>query len=94
MFQVRGIRGDQDGLFVSLKPPYKTVSVKTLARWMTQFLGTAGVDTSVWKQHSARAASAAYKSRDLSVKQICELADWSSAGRTFTSFYRRFAVKD
>ena len=41
-----------------------------LARWTMSLLTAAGVDTNVWKSHSARSASALHHRRHLSVLQI------------------------
>ena len=40
--------------------PHKSVTSKTLSRWVREVLGAAGIDTSQWDPHSTRAASAAH----------------------------------
>ena len=44
-------------LFLSDVKPHKTVSSCTLGRWVKQILPDSGIDTSVFKDHSTRAAS-------------------------------------
>ena len=94
VLQISNCRGDEKSLFVSFSPPFKSVTAKTLARWMCSFMEDSGVDTERWKQHSSRSASAAYRRRDLSLSQILALADWSAAGRTFKVFYERCVLRD
>ena len=45
-------------IFIQLRKPHKSVSAQTLARWMTNIMAAAGVDTSMFKQYSTRVASA------------------------------------
>ena len=85
-------RGDSKNLFLSLVPPHKAVSAATLARWLTSYLELAGVDTLAFGQHATRAASASYlrSVKSLSVRQICEIADWSSVSSVYQKFYERY----
>lgn len=68
---------------------YKSVSTKTVARWLKEVLETSGIDTSVFKAHSFRgaAASAAF-SRGCSLSEILKTGDWSSV-RNFKKYYLR-----
>ena len=78
-------------LFVSYASPHKPVGSRTLARWMTTILGAAGVDVTIFQQHSSRSASAnLLKKRGLTHRQICNLADWSLCSNTFKKFYDRY----
>ena len=92
MLQVENLRPSSSStIFVSYVRPHKSVSSKTLSRWMTAILTLGGVDTSVFQQHSARAAAAAlHRSRGLTVRQLCVLADWSLCSNTFRKFYERY----
>ena len=89
MLQVDNLRPSSSfNVFVSFVKPHKSVSSKTLARWMTTILALGGVDTSVYQQHSSRAASAAlHRGRGLTYRQLCVLADWSLCSNTFKKFY-------
>ena len=66
---------------------YKSVSTKTVARWLKEVLENSGIDTSVFKAHSFRgtAASAAF-SRGCSLNEILKTGDWSSV-RNFRKYY-------
>ena len=68
-----------------------TVSSQTLARWATDLLSDAGVDTEIFKAHSTRAAASNLHSRSLSSIQICKLADWSTTSGVYQKFYLRYA---
>ena len=61
-------------IFVSLMKPHKSVCAQTLARWIKDLMGRAGVDTSVFKQHSVHSASASWHgtAKAMSAKQICK----------------------
>ena len=51
---------DATKMFIQLRKPHKSVSSQTLARWMTNIIQGAGVDTSMFRQHSTPSASAAW----------------------------------
>ena len=63
------------------------VSKQSLARWLTQILSMAGIDTNTFKAHSFRGAglTKAYQ-RGASLEQIVEAGNWSSSS-TFKRFY-------
>lgn len=68
---------------------YKTVSTKTVARWLKEVLQNSGIDTGIFKAHSFRgaAASAAFH-RGCSLQQILKTGDWSSV-KNFKKYYLR-----
>lgn len=73
-------------LFISYVS-YKSVSIKTVARWLKDVLEKSGRDTSVFKAHSFRGtALAAAFTRGCSLQQILKTGDWSSA-RNFKTYY-------
>ena len=79
---------------MSFAPPFHPVASKTLARWLTEVMAMAGLDTAEFKPHSARGAAAAFwRSKSLSVKEICMKADWSSSSGVFSLFYERYVKK-
>ena len=75
--QVSGILGDRKTFFISYVKPHKSVTAKTLARWMKAVLSDAGVDPKLWAPHAVRSASSSHHStvRNLDLGQICHLAD-------------------
>ena len=61
-------------IFVALTNPHRSVSAQTVARWIKDLMGRAGIDTEMFKQHSVLSA--------LSAKQICKTAQWSGLTTT------------
>ena len=51
---------DANSLIIAHTKPHKSVSVQTLARSMTKNMAAAGMDISMFKQHSTRGASSAW----------------------------------
>ena len=78
--------------FISNIKPHKSITTKTLARWMKTVLTNLGVDPKLWAPHAVRAASSSHLSsvHDLDLGQICRLADWSMASSTYLKFYKRY----
>ena len=75
-------------LFVSFCS-FNAVGTSTVARWLKTVLHLSGIDTSVFKAHSFRGASAsAAFNKGCSVQQILKTGDWSSV-RNFYKFYLR-----
>ena len=86
---------DAHKMFISLRKPYKSVSAQTLAWWMTHIMADAGVDTSMFRQHSTRSASAAWLekgTKKMSVAQICRQAQWSNLTTTYRKFYHKVVI--
>ena len=90
--QVSSIRGDAVSFFVSYNKPHKSVTARTLARWMKQILTMAGVNPDIWAPHSVRAAASTHHSvaKQLDLGQICRLTDWSMASGVFVKFYQHY----
>jgi len=88
-------RKDCDSLFISWRPPYKSVSSQTLGRWVKTELGAAGVDTSIFSAYSTRHASTSLAAcRGFSVDEIRRTAGWSRVSEVFARFYNRPIIKD
>ena len=69
--------------------PQKPVSTDTISRWLKTVLEKSGIDTSVFKGHSARAASASAAAKcKVPLSTILDNAGWSNA-ITFGRFYRK-----
>lgn len=81
------LRGETDQLLIGYQKPHKPVSTDTIARWIKNAMGKAGIDTSVYKAHSTRAAAtSAAKEKQVPVDTILSAAGWSSES-TFARFY-------
>ena len=90
--QVSGIRGDPKLFFVSYVKPHKSVTSKTLSRWIKSVLTSAGVDDKLWAPHAVRSATSSHHSnvRNLDLGQICHLADWSMTSGVHLKFYKHY----
>ena len=80
-------RGSQ--LLLSFIQPYVEVSSSTISRWIKEALKLAGIDVSIFKDHSTRAASSSKASKaGLSLADILERGSWSS-NSTWQIFYNK-----
>ena len=68
---------------------YNAAHHDTLARWIKEVLGAAGIDTNTYQAHSCRAAStSAAALAGVSLSTIIKSASWSNV-TTFKKFYQR-----
>ncbi|CAH1958535.1 unnamed protein product [Acanthoscelides obtectus] len=83
-----------DRLFITHKSPHKPATKQTVSRWVKNTLKLAGIDTDIFKPHSARHAStsAALKS-GIPMESIMQAAGWIRE-TTFTRFYQRKIVNN
>ncbi len=83
------IRGDESRLLISYMKPHKKVSAATIGHWIRTTMTKAGINTSVYKPHSLRAATTSGAViAGGSLQQILSTAGWSNAG-TFAKFYHK-----
>ncbi|KAK3093023.1 hypothetical protein FSP39_010166 [Pinctada imbricata] len=76
-------------LLIMNRKPYASISAQTVSHWIRDIMGLAGIDTSKFKAHSARAASTSKASNaGVPIEEILSMADWSSQS-TFVKFYRK-----
>ncbi len=88
--ELRTTTGKKSRLFLGFTKPHNPVQTCTIARWLKLTMSAAGIDTSIYKAHSTRAAATAKaRSQGLSVEQIVNRAQWSNA-----STYYKFYCKD
>ena len=92
-FQINQYNADRLSFFVSYCRPHAPVSSKTLSRWILLVLEAAGLDTTVWKAHSTRAAASCYLKKQLSCTELLKLADWSAASSVYRKYYERYYWK-
>ena len=90
--QVSRIRGDSKSFFVSYVKPHKSLTSKTLSRWIKSVLTSTGVDDKLWAPHAVRSAASSHHSnvKNLDLGQICHLADWSMTSGIYLRFYHRY----
>ena len=83
------LRASEKFLFLTAVPKHHPATASTIARWIKAGLTKAGIDTNIFKAHSVRSAStSAAADAGISISEILEAADWSSAS-TFEKFYYR-----
>lgn len=83
---------DKDYLFISHRRPHDRVKKDALSGWIRTILAMAGIDTSAFKAHSVRGASASKLAAiNIPVAKIMEKALWSSEC-TFQKFYNQNIV--
>ena len=87
--RTESIRKSENSLFLTIIPSHHPATAATIARWIKTGLSRAGIDTSVFKAHSTCSAStSAAADAGLSVSEIMEAADWSSASMLEKFYYR------
>ena len=76
-------------LLLSFRKPHGKVSSCTVSRWIREVMTNAGIDTSIFKGHSARGAATSRAAiSGVSSEDIMKMADWSN-NNTFKRFYYR-----
>ena len=81
-------------LLISYHRPHKPVQSCTIARWIKSFLGSAGIDTSIFKGHSTRSASTSKaRAGGISLEDVLKMADWTGPS-SFLCFYYRPSFTD
>ena len=84
-------------LLISYHRPHKPVKSCTIARWIKSFLGSVGIDSSIFKGHSTRSASMASTSKaragGVSLEEVLKMADWAGPS-SFLRFYYRPSFSD
>ena len=83
----QSLRGTETQLFIAHQKPHKKASRDTIRRWIKQIMATAGIDVTVFKPHSVRAAATSKaKLNNASTSDIMKAAGWTSAV-TFAKYY-------
>ena len=81
-------------LFLSFQRPHRPVAKATITRWMCDVLYAAGIDSTIFKAHSIRAAStSAAAKKHLPLDDIIKMGDWTSPS-TFQRFYYKPTIDD
>jgi len=81
-------------LWVATRKPFHPVKTCTISGWFKKGMARAGIDTSVFKTHSSRAAASAFhKSRNMGLTTILERGGWKpdlkGSSRVFLIYYDR-----
>ncbi len=81
-------KDDKSTLIISYAPPNRSVKSATLARYVKDFLGMAGIDVTVFTTHSTRAASTSkLNNLGMSLKDLSKAAGWKGQN-TFQKYYK------
>ena len=81
------IRGSSRRFLISFIKPHRPVSRETMSHWIKNFTTLARIDTSMYKSHSTRGASASYlAAKHFDLIDIMKSAGWSKE-ETFRRFY-------
>lgn len=92
--RTENLRTQNTALFISFQKPHAAVTRETVSRWVKSTMKAAGIDTTVFKAHSCRAAStSAAKTAGLPLRDIIASAGWHNA-ETFARFYCRSVQRD
>ena len=92
--RTRNWRKGESQLLLSHIAPHKRVSTDTVSRWIKQILNLAGIDTTVFKAHSTRAAAVSKAHQEgISVSEIMKNACWTNES-TFQRFYNKPSQKE
>ena len=75
-------------LFISYVKPLKAVGTRTIGRWIKQLLQDSGIDTTIFKAHSTRAASVIKVSHSSPTDTILRHVGWTS-DCVFRKFYNK-----
>lgn len=87
--KVKVITNKISKLFISYRAPYKAVSKDTISRWIKTAMHQSGIDTSIYKAHSTRAAATSKaKKMDVPIQDILAQAGWSNSV-TFAKHYAK-----
>ena len=87
--RIQSIRKTENSLFLMTTPKHHSATAAAITRWIKIGLSKAGIDTSIFKGHCICSTSiSAAVDAGLSISEIMEAADWSSAS-VFEKFYYR-----
>ena len=79
---------EHTALLLSYVKPFAPVGSSTVRRWIKNLLEQSGVDTSVFKAHSTRAASASKANQTVRIDVVLKHIGWSTES-TFRKFYQK-----
>ena len=83
--KTKSLRNDEKQLLISCIKSHKAVSRDIISQWIKQFMTVAGIDTSVYKSHTTRAASTSFLvGKHFDINDIIGAAGWFKE-RTFQS---------
>ncbi len=75
ILRTRKLRKVSD-FFIISKPPHTPATTTTISRWLREVLQKAGINSSLYKAHSTRAAASSKASKFVPLQKVLEAADW------------------
>ena len=88
------LRGSVTRLFITSQKPHKAISRDMLSRWMKSVMNNAGIDVSMFRPHSTRAASSsAVHAMHIPISTILRTVGWSK-DCVFRKYYNKPVVMD
>ena len=85
--RTKDLRGNETRLILTFAKPHKPASRDTIRRWIRNVMQLSGIDVSVFKAHSTRAASTSKaKINNVPIEDILKTAGWKS-NSTFARHY-------
>uniref|UniRef100_A0A1X7VC53 Uncharacterized protein n=1 Tax=Amphimedon queenslandica TaxID=400682 RepID=A0A1X7VC53_AMPQE len=88
--KTKQMMGNENRLFISFIKPHKAVTSSSIARWLRTTLEEAGIDSTIFRAHSTRGASASAEARGgVTLEEILKAANWNSE-----SVFQRFCHKE
>ena len=79
---------EHTALLLSYVKPFAPVGSTTVGRWIKNLLEQSGVNTSVFKAHSTRAASASKANQTVRIDAVLKHISWSTES-TFRKFHQK-----
>ena len=87
--RTKKLRKNEGSLFISYLKPHAAVTSSTISRWLKTIMSSSGIDVSVFKPHSVRAASTSKaKATSIPIQDIMKIAGWKNA-QTFAQYYHK-----
>ena len=82
------LRDSETQLFISYRKPHCKVSRNTISRWIRTVMSKSGIDSSVFKAHSTRAASVSKLSKFVPIEKVLRAGGWSNS----TSYLKHYKL--
>ncbi|KAB0804498.1 hypothetical protein PPYR_01468 [Photinus pyralis] len=83
------LRGKENQLFISFKPPHKAVTTQSLSRWVKIIFEKSGINCKYTPYSIRHASTSLAKRQGVPLELIKKVAGWSPISTTFSKFYDR-----
>ena len=87
------LRNNNTKLFISYIRPHRPITKDTFSRWIKWIMQLAGIDTSIFKAHSTRAAATSKAmAKDIPLETIMTAAGWNRTSTFYKFYYKTIAT--